>query len=152
MADFDHTNADAAEDPYRVQADSQILKEGRVLWWPLAVGVFVFVGSAVIGVVALWGISIAMLVTERTFDPQIFLLRQMDSYQLALFFGAVTIIVLVAAGIGAFSKRNTERVLLRKLEAQQKRETLSQQVNDLKSALRAQKEAVVGAEENDASH
>ena len=63
----------------------------------------------------------------------------------------MTIIVLVAAGIGAFSKRNTDRVLLRKLEAQQKRETLSQQVNDLKSALRAQKEAVVGAEENDTS-
>ena len=151
MTHSDHTPPELVEDPYRVQGDSQVLTEARVLWWPLVVGAFVFVGSTLIGIVALWGIAIAMLVTDRTFDPQVFLLRQMDAFQLVLFFGAVAIIVIVAAGIGAFSKRNTERALLRRLESEQKRETLSQQVNELKSALKARKEAADGQNSPDAT-
>ena len=132
-----------APDPYQLQAGSLVINESKIMWWPLAIGLFVFFGSVIIGVLALWGIVIAMLITDNAFDPQIFLLRQLNSTQLLLFCGATVIIVIVAAVIAGFSKRNTERAMLRKREAEQKRETLAQQVNDLKSALQAEKRASV---------
>jgi len=132
-----------APDPYPLQAGSLVINESKIMWWPLAIGLFVFCGSVIIGVLALWGIVIAMLITDNAFDPQIFLLRQLNSTQLLLFCGATVIIVIVAAVIAGFSKRNTERAMLRKREAEQKRETLTRQVNDLKSALQAEKRASV---------
>lgn len=131
------------DDPYQVRTSLHTENDSALLWKPIAVGLFVFSGSVVIGLIALIGITIAILISNGTFDPQFFLLSQMTQLQLVLFFSAVGVLIIAAAGLGLYSRGNTQRVLLRKHQAKEKRAILSRQVEELKSALEEQKQSPV---------